>query len=114
MYVLLRYVQPMKCIGWLIRCLVLSLVLYTFNERAAWGQNPSDVAMKTEDVGMGMSMGLVQRVGDRSVILHWDPVLDARLAGYHVYRSPSATGPFRQPSVLLHTNHFVDFEVEND
>jgi hypothetical protein len=59
-------------------------------------------------------MGLVKRVGDRSVILHWDPIVDAGLAGYHVYRGPSATGPFKQHSATLPGNHFVDFEVEND
>jgi hypothetical protein len=63
---------------------------------------------------MVMPTGLGRRVSDRSVILHWDPVLDSRLAGYYVYRSLSSTGPFKQPSVTLHTNHFVDFEVEND
>jgi hypothetical protein len=58
-------------------------------------------------------MGLVQRIGDRSVILHWDPVVDSGLAGYHVYRAPAATGLFEQHSGTLPTNHFVDFEVEN-
>ncbi len=62
---------------------------------------------------MAVPTGLVKRVGDRSVILHWDPVVDAHLAGYHVYRVPSLTGLLEQPRGLLVTNHFVDFEVEN-
>ncbi len=60
-----------------------------------------------------MPTGLVKRVGDRSVILHWDPIVDAHLAGYRVYRVPSLTGLLEQPRGLLLTNHFVDFEVEN-
>jgi hypothetical protein len=58
--------------------------------------------------------GLVQRAGDRSVILHWDPIVDSALAGYHVYRASSTAAPFERHSVTLPTNHFVDFEVEND
>ena len=57
--------------------------------------------------------GLVARSGDRSVILHWNPIIDSRLAGYHVYRRPAATGLLEQPRGLLLTNHFVDFEVED-
>ena len=61
----------------------------------------------------GRANGLVKRVGDRSVILHWDPVVASGLVGYHVYRAPSATEPFEPYSVTLPTNHFVDFEVQN-
>jgi hypothetical protein len=62
---------------------------------------------------MAVPTGLAVRVGDRSVILHWDPTVDPDLVGYHVYRVPSATGPFEQHRVTVPTNHFVDFEVEN-
>ena len=59
--------------------------------------------------------GLVLRIGDRSVVLHWLPVQHTTLAGYHVYRAASVAGPFApRTSMLLTTNHFVDFEVENE
>ena len=62
---------------------------------------------------MVVPMGLVQRIGDRSVIHHWDPIVDSRLAGYHVYRVPSTAGLVEeQQKVTLPTNHFVDFDVE--
>jgi hypothetical protein len=57
--------------------------------------------------------GLVARSGDRSVILHWNPIVDSRLAGYHVYRLPAATGLSEPTRGRLLTPHFVDFEVEN-
>jgi hypothetical protein len=62
---------------------------------------------------MAVPTGLVKRVGDRSVILHWDPVVDSGLVGYHVYRISSETGPSEQHCVTSPTNHFVDFEIEN-
>jgi hypothetical protein len=97
----------------LTRCLLLPLVLFAFTVEAAWGQDASGVIIKPEDAAMAVLTGLVKRVGDRSVILHWDPVVDSGLAGYHVYRLSSATGPSEQRGVTLPTNHFVDFEVEN-
>ena len=64
---------------------------------------------------MAAPTDLVERTGDRSVILHWQPVSDVHLAGYHVYRAALAAGPFeKRTPVLLRTNHFVDFEVAND
>ena len=59
--------------------------------------------------------GLVHRVGDRSVILHWQAVSRVNLAGYDVYRAdlPSRLFEKRTPA-LLKTNHFVDVEVENN
>jgi hypothetical protein len=67
----------------------------------------------TQDAALSVPTGLVQRDGDRSVILHWAPVVVSHLAGYHVYRVSSRTGRLEQPHGLLRTNHFVDFEVEN-
>src|SRR5882724_3816993 len=71
MHIPLRYVQPLKRIVWLTRCLALSLVLFAFSVGAARGQDPADVIKTTEDAAMVVPMGLVKRVGDRSVILHW-------------------------------------------
>jgi hypothetical protein len=68
---------------------------------------------KTADATLAAPQGLVQRVGDRSVILHWDSGADSRVAGYHVYRASTAAGPFALHSAILPTNHFVDFAVEN-
>ncbi|HSF31163.1 MAG TPA: glucoamylase family protein [Candidatus Tectomicrobia bacterium] len=92
----------------------MSSVLYAFAVAAAWGQDVPGVNSKAEATAMAAPMGLVQRVGDRSVILHWDPVAASGVAGYHVYRAPSATAPFELRSVTLPTSHFVDFAVEND
>ena len=79
----------------------------------AWRQGTLGIVMTTKDTALAMPTGLVKRVGDRSIVLHWDPVVDSHLAGYHVYRVPSAPGPLAQLRGLLPTNHFVDFEVEN-
>jgi hypothetical protein len=98
----------------LSHCLVLCLVLFAFSIGATWGQNTVEVGMQTADTTVVMPQGLVQRTGDRSVILHWDPVVDAGLAGYHVYRSLATTEAFEPYSAILPTNHFVDFEVQND
>jgi hypothetical protein len=58
--------------------------------------------------------GLVERLGDQSVILRWNPVVTSHLAGYHVYRATSAAGPFEPRTTgLLRRNHFVDVAVEN-
>jgi hypothetical protein len=113
MHIPCRYVQPLKRMVWLTHCLAWSLALFACTVGAAWGQDPSGVMAKTADAPLVVPMGLVSRVGDRSVILHWDPVVDARLAGYHVYRIPSPTGPVAPHAVTLPTNHFVDVAVEN-
>src|SRR5712691_5820335 len=113
MHVPFRDVHVLKRIVWLTRCLVSSFLLFTFTVGTAWGQDISDVITKTEDAAMVAPMGLVQRVGDRSVILHWAPIVSSRLAGYHVYRIPSAPGLCESHCATLPTNHFVDFEVEN-
>ena len=103
----------MKCVLLLIRCSVLFLMLLTCILGVAWRQNTLGVITTTKDAALVVPTSLVERVGDRSVILHWDPVIDSHLAGYRVYRVPSLTGLLEQPRGLLLTNHFVDFEVEN-
>jgi len=113
MHIPLKDVHVLKRIVWLTRCLVSSFLLFTFAVGTAWGQDISGVITKTEDAAMVVPKGLVQRIGDRSVILHWEPIVDSHLAGYHVYRVPPATGLVEQPRVTLPTNHFVDFDVEN-
>jgi hypothetical protein len=97
----------------LTRCLALTFMLLAFPVGAAWGQYTAGILTKTQDAAMAVPMGLVKRVGDRSVILHWEPVADSGLAGYRVYRATSATEPFEPHSAILPTNHFVDFEVQN-
>ena len=114
MYVPHKDVQLLKSLAWLIRCSVLSFVLFAFAGGAAYGQDTTGALTQTEDASIVAPTGLVQRVGDRSVIIHWDPVMDSRLVGYHVYRAPSFTGPFEPHPLILPTNHVVDFEVENN
>jgi hypothetical protein len=106
-------VQPLQHMAWLARYVALPAVLFAFTGVAVCGQDASGALTKSGEAAMAVPMGLAVRVGDRSVILHWDPVVDPDLVGYHVYRVPSATGPFKQHSVTVPTNHFVDFEVEN-
>jgi hypothetical protein len=103
----------MKCATLLIRCLVLLLMLLPCILGVAWRQDTLDVLTKTHDAALAVPTGLVKRVGDRSVTLHWAPIVDSHLAGYHVYRVSAATGLLEQPRSLLLTNHFVDFGVEN-
>ena len=78
-----------------------------------WRHHTLRVMTTAKDATLAVPTGLVQRVGDRSVMLHWEPVGDAHLAGYRVYRVPSLTGLLEHPRGLLRANHFVDFEVEN-
>src|SRR5919198_2277365 len=113
MHIPLRDVQRLKRLVWLTRCVAVFALLWAFTVGAAWGQAPAGVLATSADAALVGPMGLVPRVGDRSVILHWDPLVDARLAGYRVYRAPLATGPFAPYSALLPTNHFVDVAVDN-
>lgn len=58
--------------------------------------------------------GLVDRTGDQSVVLHWEPVMESNLAGYRVYRSLASGDPFTlQHSTLLKTPGFCDLNVRN-
>lgn len=104
----------LKRIGWLTRRLALFLMLVGLTVGVAWAHETAGILRNVEDAGPAVPMGLTKRVGDRSVILHWDPVEDPALAGYHVYRAASPTDPFEPYSGILPTSHFVDFEVEND
>jgi hypothetical protein len=108
-----RDAQLLNSLVWLTRCLALFFMLFAFTGEAAWGQDTTGITMKAQDAAMAVPMGLVKRVGDRSVILHWEPVVDPRLAGYRVYRTPLPTDAFEAYSSTLPTNHFVDFEVQN-
>src|SRR5262245_8893601 len=98
---------------WLSRCLALCFALLPFIVGAAGGQDTAGDATQPQDAAMAVPMGLVKRVGDRSVILHWDSIVGSSPAGYRVYRAPSPTEPFEPYSPTLSTNHFVDFEVRN-
>jgi hypothetical protein len=53
---------------------------------------------------------VVSLTGDQSVVLHWDPVMNASLAGYRVYRSTTGSGgPFAlQTTTLLTIPGFCD------
>lgn len=58
--------------------------------------------------------GLVSRLGDQTVVLHWDKNIDADLAGYRVYRAAASTGPFSlQTPSLLTTPGYCDVVVVN-
>jgi hypothetical protein len=55
---------------------------------------------------------LVSRLGDKSIVLHWDQSTDPTLAGYNVYRSATDAGPFtRQNTTLLPSAGFCDLSV---
>ena len=55
---------------------------------------------------------LVTCVGDASIVLHWDPVVDPALSGYNVYRSTASSGPFvLQNTSLLPSPGFCDLFV---
>ena len=84
-----------KCAMLWSRCLVLYLMLLACMVGVAWRHNTLGISTTTQETALAVPTGLVQRVGDRSVILHWDPVVDAHLAGYRVYRmeSPRKNGP---------------------
>ncbi|HEY3853105.1 MAG TPA: glucoamylase family protein [Verrucomicrobiae bacterium] len=57
---------------------------------------------------------IVTRVGDKSVVLHWDQNTDTNLAGYRVYRSSRANGAFSlQDSKLLTSAGFCDLTAVN-
>lgn len=57
---------------------------------------------------------VVTRVGDRSVVLHWNRLLDNNLAGYRVYRAGNTNGPFvLQSSQTLTSPSFSDTKVTN-
>jgi hypothetical protein len=105
----------MRCrVVWFMRCLVLSLVLGVYIVGVGRRHDTTGISTPTEDAALAVPKGLVQRVGDQSVILHWDPAVDAHLAGYRVYREPSATAAAEPLGTLVSTNHYVDVAVENN
>ncbi len=58
--------------------------------------------------------GVVTRVGDQSVVLHWEANTEPDLAGYRVYRSLTNGGPFTLlTSSLLTTRGYCDLSVIN-
>src|SRR6185503_12224354 len=57
--------------------------------------------------------GVVTRVGDQSVVLHWDKNTEANLAGYKVYRSSSSGGQFVLQGSLLTSPGFADLNLSN-
>jgi hypothetical protein len=108
-----RDAQLLYSVVWLTRGLAWPFMLLALTLGAAWGQETAGAITKTQDAAIAVPIGLVERAGDQSVILHWDPVIDSGLVGYRVYRASSATEPFEPHSLTLPTNHFVDFEVQN-
>ena len=90
-----KYVQSLKYLLWWACCLAWSLGLFAFIGGTAWGQATTGATTNIEDAAMAVPTGLVQRIGDRSVILHWDTVDDSDVSGYQVYRAPSPTAPLK-------------------
>src|SRR5262245_54166912 len=105
MRVLRRDAQLVHYFVWLTRCWALSCMLSACTIGAAWGQDTAGAMTQTQHTSIAVPKGLVRRVGDGSVILHWDPVVASRLAGYRVYRTSSPTEPLEPYSVILPTNH---------
>jgi hypothetical protein len=57
---------------------------------------------------------LVSRLGDGSIVIHWDQSTDPTLAGYNVYRGSAVAGPFTiQNTSLLTSAGFCDLKVVN-
>ena len=113
MHMSVNYVQRLKSMLCWVRCAVWSLLLLTLMGGTAWGQPTTGTTTDFDDAAMAVPTGLVQRVGDRSVILHWDAVDDSEVSGYQILRASSTTAPFEPRGATFPTNHFVDFEVNN-
>jgi hypothetical protein len=55
---------------------------------------------------------LVTRLGDKSIVLHWDQITDPTLAGYNVYRASDSAGPYDlQNTSLITSAGFCDLSV---
>jgi len=91
---------------------VLFMILITVNVK----RGPSVAAANPAgSIAVIAPRGLVSRAGDQSVILHWNPISSSGLSGYRVYRAAASESRFEpREAALLTTNHFVDFEVDND
>ncbi len=58
--------------------------------------------------------GLVARIGDRSVALHWDKPQEGQAAGYRVYRATDLSAPYSLLSTnLISLRSFADLNVTN-
>lgn len=63
--------------------------------------------------GIDPPTGLVSRVGDESIVLHWDHASETNFFGYRVYRGLSADGPYTLQSSNLKYPGFADVNVTN-
>jgi len=78
--------------------------------RAVWLDN----VRVTDGSAPATPIDVVTRAGDRSVVLHWRRHSEANLAGYRVYRSSNANGPFAVlDPVPVQSPSFADFAVTN-
>ena len=57
--------------------------------------------------------GLVSRMGDQSIVLHWDPSTEADVSGYRVYRATTNDGTFLllNPTSLVTTPGYADLSA---
>ncbi len=57
---------------------------------------------------------VVKRFGDKSVVLHWDLIVDHVLSGYNIFRGTSASGPFSKiNSTVIQLPSYADLNVSN-
>jgi hypothetical protein len=67
----------------------------------------------SEALAISTPTGFVNRIGDQSIVLHWDKLADPTLSGYRVYRALSSGGPFTQIGGLLTVPGYCDLFVNN-
>lgn len=60
-------------------------------------------------------VNVVTRSGDKSVVLHWDLILDHHITGYNIYRATGAAGPYTKinTGAILFPS-FADLSVLNE
>src|ERR1700749_489605 len=64
--------------------------------------------------GISTPTNLVSRLGDGSIVIHWDQSTDPTLAGYNVYRAGAVAGPFTLQNISLLTSAgYCDLKVVN-
>ena len=89
------------------------LIFHEGDLRAPDYYDPSMTSV-VEPSALTAPAGLVSRSGDRNVILRWAPSAESQVAGYRVYRGPTADGPFTLLNPrLLKQPSYVDFAVTN-